>query len=380
MSVIWLGVLLLLQNPQDATQKPAPEAILDAAPEYWIVVSPETKLMAGDQAKGKLQPGTLIRCSKLHGGWRFSIEYRGWVHSNDLVALDKAVEFFSKIIEEKPSAAAFHHRGIAYAALNEWDEALADFAAASERGDESPELLINLGNAQRRLNDSARAVDSYTKALTKNPQATYALLHRGSLLGELGHWDASLKDLTTAAELAPESSEIQNHLGVTLRMLGRLEDAIAAYSRAVEIVPDHAVALGNRGYALKCIGKYDAALSDYEASLKSDAGAAEVKNDLAWLLATCPTKELRNPQRAVELAESITKDQPKPEPDYLDTLAAAYAAAGKFDEAVATMEQSLQLLSGKPDLEAMNARLALYREKQAFVEPEPMEKPEGTQP
>jgi hypothetical protein len=72
----------------------------------------------------------------------------------------------------------------------------------------------------------------------------------------------------------------------------------------------------------------------------------------------------------VELAESITRNEKEPDPDYLDTLAAAYAAAGKFDEAVAAMEQALQRLSGQPNLEPTNARLALYREKQAYIEPQ----------
>ena len=60
------------------------------------------------------------------------------------------------------------------------------------------------------------------------------------------------------------------------------------------------------------------------------------QNDLAWLLATCPDNSVRNGQKAVELAQQAVQLSNGRSPEILDTLAAAYAEAGRFHEAVET--------------------------------------------
>ena len=87
---------------------------------------------------------------------------------------------------------------------------------------------------------------------------------------------------------------------------------------------------------------------------------------------------IRQPEEAVRLAESLPRETEKPDPNWLDTLAAAYAAAGRFDEAtrVASQAAALAKEQGKFELgEQIRARLELYRERRAFVA---AESPDGT--
>jgi serine/threonine-protein kinase len=96
-----------------------------------------------------------------------------------------------------------------------------------------------------------------------------------------------------------------------------------------------------------------------------------VLNKLAWLFATCENPNYRAASRAVELAESGCRLTAYQEPRLLDTLAAAYAEAGRFDEAVRTAERALELakLSGEGQLAAnIDKRLKLYRQRQAYYE------------
>lgn len=73
-------------------------------------------------------------------------------------------------------------------------------------------------------------------------------------------------------------------------------------------------------------------------------------NDYAWLLATSEFDEVRNGQQAVTLAlQAVSRER---SPSYLDTLAAAYAETGKFDRAVETQRQALELAAGEAALEA----------------------------
>jgi hypothetical protein len=65
-----------------------------------------------------------------------------------------------------------------------------------------------------------------------------------------------------------------------------------------------------------------------------------VRNDLAWFLATSSDPGIRQPEEAVRLAESLVHEVENPDPNWLDTLAAAYSAAGRFEEATQVAAQA----------------------------------------
>jgi Flp pilus assembly protein TadD len=117
--------------------------------------------------------------------------------------------------------------------------------------------------------------------------------------------------------------------------------------------------------------KFGDAISEYEAALKLDANHGLAKNNLAWLLATCPEGSLRNGPRAVELALESQKQSGEGQPDVLDTLAAAYAEAGRFPEATATAKRALELAEAQNNIvlvEHLRGRVKLYEEGTAYRE------------
>jgi uncharacterized protein HemY len=68
-------------------------------------------------------------------------------------------------------------------------------------------------------------------------------------------------------------------------------------------------------------------------------------NSLAWLLATCPDAKVRDGARAVELAKKAVERAPKQEA-YHNTLGAAHYRAAAWNDAVATLEKSMELRNG----------------------------------
>lgn len=72
-----------------------------------------------------------------------------------------------------------------------------------------------------------------------------------------------------------------------------------------------------------------------------DPNSAEVLNNLAWLLATCENEQLRNPPRALMLAQQASLLQKAPH--ILDTLAECYFANGLYREAVKTQVRALEM-------------------------------------
>jgi Flp pilus assembly protein TadD len=96
-----------------------------------------------------------------------------------------------------------------------------------------------------------------------------------------------------------------------------------------------------------------------------------VLNNLAWLLATCGDGSVRNGQRALELAERANRLAGGQDVRVLDTLAAAYAEAGRFEEAVRTVQAAIQLASATGRTESarrMQERLRLYQAGQPYRE------------
>jgi tetratricopeptide (TPR) repeat protein len=91
---------------------------------------------------------------------------------------------------------------------------------------------------------------------------------------------------------------------------------------------------------------------------------AEVQNNLARLLATCPQASLRNGNKAVELAQRANQLTGDGNPVVLGTLAAAYAEAGRFPEAVATAERALQAAETQSNTalaDAIRSQMKLYQ-------------------
>jgi spermidine synthase len=118
----------------------------------------------------------------------------------------------------------------------------------------------------------------------------------------------------------------------------------------------------------KCIAEYREALRlipDLKTSL----------NNLSWVLATNHDQKNRNGVEAVKLAELACKQTDYQNPFALDTLAAAYAAAGRYPDAVRTAEKALLLVpenvrQSKLAME-MRDRLLLYKSGKIYIAPLP---------
>ncbi len=95
----------------------------------------------------------------------------------------------------------------------------------------------------------------------------------------------------------------------------------------------------------------------------------DAANNLAWLLATSRDSSLREPDEAIRVIERIALESQ--DPGLLDTLAAAYAAAGRFDAAVTTASRAAsgaEALGNETGASEFRARLSLYRRGEPYIE------------
>ena len=134
-------------------------------------------------------------------------------------------------------------------------------------------------------------------------------------------------------DICPNADRFDD-LGQLLLAGGRLDEAAIAFQRSVTIAPRNPRTQNNLAVALGRQGKYDEAIAHYRAALQVDGSFTGAQGNLAWLLATCPIDSLRNGGEAVELALEACRATRYKDPQMLDWLAAAYAEAGKFSEAL----------------------------------------------
>jgi len=127
------------------------------------------------------------------------------------------------------------------------------------------------------------------------------------------------------------------------------------------------------GLALYKTGQTAKAIVYFRRALKLSPGKEPVMNNLAWILVTSDDPEVRDPVKAVRLAEQLGRGMANHSYDALDTMGAAYASAVQYDKAVRTAEQAVQSATfAKPTdtglLHQLRSRLRLYRRGQSCRE------------
>jgi tetratricopeptide (TPR) repeat protein len=136
--------------------------------------------------------------------------------------------------------------------------------------------------------------------------------------------------------------------------------------------PAYAEADYNLGHCLLQKGQVDEAVIHFQKALAVQPGLVEAQNDLArsaWIMATSPDAAVRNGTKAVELAQQADQLSGGKNPLMAATLAAAYAEAGKFGDAIATAQRALQLADGQKNatlVAALEAQLKLYQAGSPF--------------
>ena len=115
----------------------------------------------------------------------------------------------------------------------------------------------------------------------------------------------------------------------------RLAEAVAECQAVLRIKPDNVEAHYNLGVALANQRRISEAVAEYRETLRLRPDWPPALGGLAWILATSSNESVRGGGgEAVQLAERLCAVSGCQEAEGLDVLAAAYAEAGRFDDAV----------------------------------------------
>jgi tetratricopeptide (TPR) repeat protein len=162
----------------------------------------------------------------------------------------------------------------------------------------------------------------------------------------------------------PETSRVR---GIYQTTQQNYAGALASLSRALQLNPEDADTHCIVAEILSDQGQRAEAVEHYREALRIRPDFPEALNNLALILATTEEKDMRDPKRAMPLAERACELTLHRNPDYLNTLAGACAQAGRFEEAAAAEQRACLLAAQSGNTESLNKNeelLSLYKNHQ----------------
>jgi len=205
------------------------------------------------------------------------------------------------------------------------------------------------------------ALVQFDRAIEILPEFSSSHYNRGVALSALGRHEEALAAFAEAERLGHGHSMCQLGIGMTLVEMGKYEDAVAPLESVIEVDPTSFEAIVSLAKAHAAMAAYDEAVRHYRRALELRPTAQLPMIALARLYATSPDGEIRDAGAAVELAARAVKLSGGQNLYALDTLAAAHAEAGDFDQAVqvatAAQELARRRLANQPNSEQLARRL-----------------------
>ena len=220
-------------------------------------------------------------------------------------------------------------------------------------------------------NQLAEAQAQCEKAIAIAPGFVAAQALLGEILRLQGKLDLAIETLRSALKANPDLMDAEIPLGRALLAKNRPTEAEAAFRTLLRNNPRNIEAYDWLGWTLLKEGKMADAMAEFNQSLALQPNQPITLNDLAWIFATSPRAELRNGAEAVHLATRACELTHNTQFVFLGTLAASYAEAGRFDDAVATAQKAHDLAAAENNTNGASRNLELlklYQSHQPFHE------------
>jgi arylsulfatase A-like enzyme/tetratricopeptide (TPR) repeat protein len=284
--------------------------------------------------------------------------------------IEESLEPLAEAIRLDPTFAGAHAQmAMSRYQLGRKDEALAGLQAAAEQMPDEPMFCYRLAQMATGRGDLEQAGEWLTRLVELRPGSANAWQMLGANDRLRGRNAAAVEHLEKALELKPDYPRALFPLATAHEVLGEYDQALQAYRRQIELAPKSPLAYTHAADILARFGEEAACIELLRQGATVLPERIDIANDLAWHLATAPDASLRDGAEAVRLAEYASALTGAESCNELDTLAAAYAETGRFDDAVTTAERALAVASQLNDPELItqiSARLELFRQGKPF--------------
>ena len=287
---------------------------------------------------------------------------------------ENAINALNQLIRLQPTlVGAYIVRGAAYQQKGDAHKALADFDRAISLDPKSARAYCDRGILEDvLLQQPNRALADYNEAIHLAPNFKRAYINRGVHFLARHDYERALPDFTRAIQLTRNEPSAYGYRAFAYAKLqqhvpARADATVAIRLKPAEMPLTKVEDLMVRGEAYRILGQMELALRDYREAVRVMPNHSEANGALAWFLATCPEGRFRNGAEAVSAARRACELSKWHRSDAIDTLAAAYAEAGDFDQAAKYERQALNdsSLATKKRKER-EKRLVLFQQRKPY--------------
>ena len=286
---------------------------------------------------------------------------------------EEALQSYQEATRCDPTQPQPHH-GLAeiYLRRSQFMEAERESRAALQLAPSHLGAQFTLAQSLHSQNRFEEAIAAYKRLGEIKPGLFSVHRGLGSIYALRGDGAAALREFEAAARISPTNSDAHNSLGMLRLERGQVMEASNHFSLAAGFDPLNALANYQLGNLLAAARNDAEAKTHYQKSLLTQADQPELLNNFAWILDTSAKANVRDGPEAVRLAERACELTRHQLPQLIGTLAAAYAEAGRFEDARRAATNAIRIAEsqGATELVVKNQTLLeLYRRGQSFHQP-----------
>jgi tetratricopeptide (TPR) repeat protein len=285
---------------------------------------------------------------------------------------DAAVALYRRGARQHPSDARFPRElGVTFALEGDHAQAVAAFRKAILLAPDDYRIYQALAASLLELGRFGEAEGMARRALQLEPdfEAAREMLIRIQARAGQAAANEQADVLRRQVEAAPEDVDLRLRWANALGAAWRWEEAAEQYEQVLRREPSNTAARGGLARVLIASGHRAEAVRFIRESISAGYADTRLVLLLARQLAMSPDPEVRDGPEAVKLAEDLVRDTPEPTASMLGVLAAAYAEAGRFEDAVRTCQRAIEKArqaGANVLLERLQERLELYRAGQPY--------------
>jgi len=198
--------------------------------------------------------------------------------------------------------------------------------------------LLVRGDYWAKIDETNNALKDFNKVLKLNSYSVDGYLTRANMFLKYDNTDEAFKNISSALKVDKDYFLSYSYAGFAYFLRNDLTNALANFNVAIDKNPNHSYSYLYKGYIYQTLGKVNLAKVNFEQALKYES-TPKIMNDIAWLYLT--EKGFKNTDRAFALAEKAVSLERRPQ--YLDTLACAYAEKGDFNKAIGLEKEAYNL-------------------------------------
>jgi tetratricopeptide (TPR) repeat protein len=284
--------------------------------------------------------------------------------------IELANQLISKELNWRYASPVLMDRGSAFYAKGEPDRAMIDYDQSIAFDPRNAGAHVNRALAWEKKGRRDEALRDYAEAIRLDPKMWQARYNRAISYREEGKFGQAIEDLTEVINLKPEYAPAYVNRAGNYYRHGEIGKAFNDWNRATEVDSKLVEAYRGRTLAYLETRDYANAAREIEKTTRLESKHLEnTFNSLAWLQATCPDKHARNGAAAVQAATKACELTEWKNAAYIDTLAAAYAESGDFDQALKFQKRSLEMTGASAThRKGTEERLQLYQQRKPYRE------------